>query len=193
VARKDSSSDVPPPNPPILAEQSAAPATKVRPALDDINVDTNADVDVSTNETLPFPVVGVGASTGGLEAFSQILRALPADLGMAFVFLQHAEPAQGSMLVEILSHASSMQVQEAQDGATLKPNTVYVIPPGASMLVSGGQLKASQRREPRTPHRPIDQFFRSLADDQRHRAIGIVLSGSASDASLGMQELTVLW
>jgi two-component system, chemotaxis family, CheB/CheR fusion protein len=137
----------------------------------------------------PFPVVGVGASAGGLEALTQMLRALPADTGMAFVVVQHLAPTRASMLAEILSRAASMPVSEVQDEPAVEPDRVYVIPPGKSMVISRGVLKLLPREEARGQHRPIDYFFRSLAEDHGPKAIGVVLSGTATDGTLGLEEI----
>jgi two-component system, chemotaxis family, CheB/CheR fusion protein len=136
----------------------------------------------------PFPVVGVGASAGGLEAFTQLLKALPADTGMAFVLVQHLAPSHASALAEILSRATKMPVTEVRDEPIVEPNHVYVIPPDRSMIIVRGALQLFPREGRGAPH-PIDQFFRSLAVEQRHRAIGVVLSGTATDGTLGLGEI----
>ncbi len=135
-----------------------------------------------------FPVVGVGASAGGLEAFTQLLKALPAETGMAFVLVQHLAPSHPSALAEILSRATKMPVMEVHDEPTVEPNTVYVIPPDRSMIIIAGALQLLPR-EGGMLHRPIDQFFRSLAVEHRHQAIGVVLSGTASDGTLGLEAI----
>jgi two-component system CheB/CheR fusion protein len=137
----------------------------------------------------PFPVVGVGASAGGLEAFTQMLGALPADTGMAFVLVQHLAPRHASLLTEILARATTMPVTEAQDETRVEPNRVYVIPPDHDIVISRGFLQLRPREKVRGLHRPIDLFLRSLAEDQRDRAIGVILSGTASDGTLGLEEI----
>jgi len=137
----------------------------------------------------PFPVVGVGASAGGLEAFTQMLGALPADTGMAFVLVQHLAPRHASLLTEILARATTMPVTEAQDETRVEPNRVYVIPPDRDIVISQGVLRLRPRERARGQHRPIDLFLRSLAEDQRDRAIGVILSGTASDGTLGLEEI----
>ena len=133
-----------------------------------------------------FPVVGIGASAGGLEALRALLRALPHQTGMAFVIVQHLAPEHASSLAEILSRATKMPVCEVRDEPAVKPNHVYVIPPGRDMLISGGRLLLLPQ-ERNALHRGIDQFFRSLAEDSRHQAIAVVLSGSATDGTLGLE------
>src|SRR6266542_6134647 len=115
-----------------------------------------------------------------------MLRALPADTGMAFVVVQHLAPTRASMLAEILSRAASMAVSEVQDEPAVEPNRVYVIPPGKSMVISHGVLKLLPRKKARVP---IDYFFRSLAEDHGRKAIGVVLSGTATDGTLGLEEI----
>ena len=135
-----------------------------------------------------FPIVGVGASAGGLEAFIQLIKALPDDTGMAFVLVQHLAPTHASALAEILSRATRMPVTEVRDDLTMEPNHIYVIPPDRSMIMAGGALQLLPR-EGRGAHHPIDQFFRSLAREHRHRAIGVVLSGTATDGTIGLEEI----
>src|SRR5712692_5632215 len=139
--------------------------------------------------SLPFPIVGIGASAGGLDAFIQLLRALPADTGMAFVLVQHLDPTHASMLTEILSRATAMRVAEVTDQTAAEPNHVYVIPPGVTLGIERGILRLSPRKEARGQHRPIDDFLNSLAHDQGHLAIGVILSGSATDGTLGLESI----
>jgi two-component system, chemotaxis family, CheB/CheR fusion protein len=136
-----------------------------------------------------FPIVGVGASAGGLEAFTQMLSALPVDTGMAFVLVQHLAPKHASLLAEILSRTTAMPVTEVHDQPRVKPNRVYVIPPDRNMVISRGFLQLLPREEARGQHRPIDFFLRSLAKDHGHRAIGVILSGTATDGTLGLEAI----
>ncbi|HEX4169249.1 MAG TPA: chemotaxis protein CheB [Bryobacteraceae bacterium] len=135
----------------------------------------------------PFPIVGIGASAGGLEAFGQLLASLQPDTGMAFVLVQHLDPQHESLLAEILSPLTKMPVIVVGDGIRIEPNKVYVIPPNASMVIEGAHLKLARREA--GLHLPIDIFFRSLASVQGSRAIGVVLSGNASDGSLGLRAI----
>jgi two-component system, chemotaxis family, CheB/CheR fusion protein len=134
----------------------------------------------------PFPIVGVGASAGGLEAFSQLLRAIPSNTGMAFVFIQHLDPKHHSMLSELLAKAANMPVLEATNGTTVKPNHVYVIPPNVNMEIDRHRLKLTPRAAVPGLHTPIDFFMRSLAEERNSRSIGVVLSGTASDGTRGV-------
>jgi two-component system CheB/CheR fusion protein len=151
-------------------------------------VEAPAEDTETLDKGLPFSVVGVGASAGGLEAFTQLLRALPADTGMAFVLVQHLAPKHESALAEILSRATSMRVTEVADEPELEPNRVYVIPPDRNMVIVRSHLRLLPREESGKQH-PIDQFFRSLAGHQGHMAIGVVLSGTATDGTLGLEEI----
>lgn len=136
-----------------------------------------------------FPVVGIGASAGGLEAFERLLKRLPKDTGMAFVLVQHLDPKHESRLTEILSHATAMPVAQATNRMKVLPNHIYIIPPNRMMLIKGGTLLLEPRRERGAEHLPVDFFFRSLAADLKNRAIGVILSGTASDGAAGMKAI----
>ena len=137
----------------------------------------------------PFPVVGIGASAGGLEASTQLLKHLPPDTGMAFVLVQHLDPTHASALTEILSRATTLPVTEVTDGMRVEPKHVYVIPPNTNMAILHGVLSLMPRPETHGQHLPIDYFLRSLAEDQRTRAVGVILSGTASDGTLGLKAI----
>jgi two-component system CheB/CheR fusion protein len=149
---------------------------------------SRAKSEAAAEESQSCPVAGFGASAGGLEAFTEVLRHLPADTGLAFVFIQHLDPKHGSILTELLSRATKMQVIQAGDGMRVEPNRIYVIPPNSDIRISKGALRV-RTRPPELPHMPIDTFFRSLAEDQGGRAIGVVLSGTASDGTLGLNAI----
>ncbi|MCA9120437.1 MAG: PAS domain S-box protein [Planctomycetaceae bacterium] len=136
-----------------------------------------------------FPIVGIGASAGGLEAFTQLLKALPLDTGMGFVLVQHLDPEHESALTQILSRATSLPVCDVTNNQLVEPNCVYIIPPDTNLSIADGSLKLQPRPKTRTPHRPIDSFFESLAADHGERAIGVVLSGTASDGTLGLEAI----
>src|SRR5712691_9389999 len=133
-----------------------------------------------------FPIVGVGASAGGLEAFTQFLKALGAGTEMGYVLVQHLDPSHESALTELLAKATEMPVRQVTDATPVEPNHVYVIPPNVDMIISQGILRLTARTEARGHHMPIDRFLRSLAEDQGSNAIGVVLSGTASDGTLGL-------
>lgn len=136
-----------------------------------------------------FPVAGVGASAGGLEAFTALLKALPADTGIAFVLVQHMDPTHESILPKLLAKATAMPVHEVGDGMLVEPNRVYVIPPNARMTISQGFLRLTSRAEGSGRNLPIDAFFCALAADLQRGAIGIVLSGLASDGTQGLEAI----
>ena len=140
----------------------------------------------------PTSIVGVGASAGGLEAFEQLLAALPADSGMAFVLVQHLAPKHESILSELLGRATKMPVVEVTQGMRVEANHVYVIPPNADMSISDDVLHLSPLSPDRARRMPIDLFLRSLAEDQHGRAIGVILSGTASDGTLGLQTIKAM-
>src|SRR5690349_15754543 len=119
-----------------------------------------------------FPIVGIGASAGGLEAFSAVLKNLPAETGMAFVIVQHLDPHHETLLVELLSRSTTMGVEQVREGTRVAPNRVYVIPPNTDMVIANGVLNLLSRSTSRGQHMPIDTFLRSLAADQQDRAIG---------------------
>ena len=145
-----------------------------------------AVVDESTRVP-SVPVVGVGASAGGLEAFTQLLTHLTPDTGFAFVLVQHLDPRHASILPKLLSAKTRMPVREAAEGDVLKQNVVLVLPADQSITVSDGVLSLSPRLESAGLHHPVDVFLRSLAMDQKSLAIAVILSGSGSDGVLGVR------
>ena len=141
------------------------------------------------HEASSFPtVVGVGASAGGLEAFTELLSHLPDDTGMAFVLIQHLDPKHESHLTELLSKASKMPVSEVKGETRAEANHVYVIPPRCNLGISDGVLHTPPRPDSGR-NMPIDSFFRALAADRGSKALGVVLSGTASDGTLGLQAI----
>ena len=136
-----------------------------------------------------FPVVGIGASAGGLDAFKRLLRAIPGDLGMAYVLVQHLNPSHESLLPEILAKETSLPVHEITDEIQLVPDHIYIIPPNKTLTAIDGVLKLSPRDLSLRPNMPIDIFFTSLAEVHTTFAVGIVLSGSGSDGTLGLKAI----
>ena len=136
-----------------------------------------------------FAVVGIGTSAGGLEAASALLGQLPGNTGMAFVLIQHLDPKHESNLGRILAKATPIPVQEATQGLAVQPNNVYVIPRNTTMTIAGGILQLKPRGEARGPHLPVDAFFKSLAADRQTAAIGVILSGTGSDGTLGVEDI----
>lgn len=136
-----------------------------------------------------FPIVGIGASAGGLEACRLLLAALPLESGCAFVIVQHLDPQHDSALTDILSRATTMTVVEATDGLRVRPNHVYVIPPNGQLEIHDGVLKLQSRDAGASGQGAIDLFFGSLATDRQEQAMGVVLSGNASDGTLGLEAI----
>ena len=137
----------------------------------------------------PFPIVGIGASAGGLEAFTQLLRHLAPETGMALVLVQHLDPLHASELTRLLARTTTLPTQEVTHNLRVQPNQVYVIPPNMNLGIVKGVLKLEPRPAGRQPHHAIDFFFESLAHDQHERAIGVVLSGTATDGTLGLEAI----
>ncbi len=160
-----------------------------------------ADVEETATATPfgSFPIVGIGASAGGLAAFEAFFSGMPADTdksgqltvgpGMAFVLVQHLAPDHKSILADLVQRYTRMEVFEVEDGMAVQPNCAYIIPPNFDMAFLNGALQLLEPAAPRGHRLPIDFFFRSLAQDQRARAIAIVLSGTGSDGALGVRAI----
>ena len=134
-----------------------------------------------------FPVVGIGASAGGLEALQEFFGNMPVDAGAGFVVVTHQHPGHVSMLPALLARSTNMPVVEASDGLRVEPNHVYVGLPGGLLEIAGGVLHRVNADSATAPHLPIDHFFRSLGGDLRELAICVVLSGTGTDGTLGMR------
>lgn len=134
-----------------------------------------------------FPVVGIGASAGGLEACSELLGGLPETTGMAFLLVQHLDPGHDSLLAEILAKKTLLPVAEVKDGMAVEPDHVYVIPPNTSLVLTSSVLRLTGREAAPARHTPIDTLFHSLAKERGHNAIGVILSGSGSDGARGLE------
>lgn len=145
----------------------------------------------AADDSSSFPIVGIGASAGGLAAFEAFFSGMPIDVnpGMAFVLVQHLSPDHKSILADLVRRYTRMQVFEVEDGMQVRINCTYIIPPNHNMAFLNGSLQLLEPCAPRGHRLPIDFFFRSLAQDQRERAIGIVLSGTGSDGTLGVRAI----
>jgi chemotaxis methyl-accepting protein methylase len=141
------------------------------------------------SQSSSFPIVGIGASAGGLEALELFLANVPADSGMAFVIIQHLDPTHKGVLVELLQRGTRMQVFQVKDRMRVEPNCVYVIPPNKDMSILHGVLHLLVPVAPRGLRLPIDFFFRALADDRQEHSIGVILSGMGSDGTLGLRAI----
>ena len=136
-----------------------------------------------------FPIVGIGASAGGLEALEQFLGNVPENSGMAYVVIQHLDPTQKGLLPELLQRISKMKVFQVKDRMVVNPNCVYVIPPNTSMSILKGVLHLFEPIEARGLRLPIDFFLQSLADNRKELSVGVILSGMGSDGSLGLRAI----
>jgi len=136
-----------------------------------------------------FPVVGIGASAGGLDAFLQLFHGLSAATGMGFVVIQHMDPSKESLLADILSRSVRIPIVEAKDRMRVLPDRIHVIPPNTNMGIANGRLSLFPRPSTQGLHLPVDFFFRSLAQDRKGQAIGVVLSGNGSDGTEGVRAI----
>ncbi|MCB0166165.1 MAG: PAS domain-containing protein [Anaerolineae bacterium] len=176
---KNESQDLPP------SEAEATPSTEPPTAQESVD-----DAVAMTDEAQKsFPIVAIGASAGGLKAFEQFFQKMPKNSGMAFVLIQHLAPHHDSELAELLQNHTRMKVTQVENKTPVKPNHVYVIPPGKSLSIQNRTLYLSEPVERRGYRAPIDLFFRSLADDQGENAICIVLSGTGTDGTLGLKAI----
>ncbi len=163
-----------------------------------MSVDTPMSVDsevapthpaLATESAIPFPIVALGASAGGLDALRQLFADLPPDAGLAYVVVQHLDPDRPSMLAHVLEGAVEAPVVEITDGMRLEANRVHVIPSGADLDIHNGTLALIPWHRTGNLHLPIDSFFSALARDQGRQAIGVVLSGSGADGTLGLRAI----
>ena len=136
-----------------------------------------------------FPIVAIGASAGGLEAITALLKNLSPDTGMAFIYVQHLSPDHKSMLTSLLAKATSMKVQEVDKKQPVKPNTFFIMPPDKEIKVVNGYIILTPRPESPKVNLPIDILFTSLAKSHKQNTIGIILSGSASDGTIGLKAI----
>ncbi|MEQ1858300.1 MAG: chemotaxis protein CheB [Chthoniobacteraceae bacterium] len=136
-----------------------------------------------------FPIVGLGASAGGLEALEAFLKNVPAKCGLAFVIVQHLDPTHKGIMPELLQRGTTMKVVQVKDRTKVLPDCVYVIPPNKDMSILHGVLHLLEPSAPRGLRLPIDFFFRALADDQRERGVGVILSGMGTDGTLGLKAI----
>lgn len=136
-----------------------------------------------------FPVVGIGASAGGLEALEQFFKNVPSDSGMAFIIIQHLDPTHEGIMPELIQRFTDMKVFRIEDGIKVKPNCIYVIPSNRNLSISKGTLYLFEISKQKGLRLPIDFFFRTLADDMQERSIAVILSGMGSDGTLGLRSI----
>lgn len=144
---------------------------------------------VSDDQRKPFPIIAIGGSAGGLEAFEAFFKNLPGVVHASFVVISHLDPKHVSMMSELIGRFTKMKVNEAQDNTIVEPGSVYVIPPNRELSISQGRLHLTQPKDSVTIRMPIDYFLRSLADDQGDRAIAIIMSGTGTDGTLGVRAI----
>ncbi|MGE0761537.1 MAG: chemotaxis protein CheB, partial [Pirellulaceae bacterium] len=151
-------------------------------------MDTNeSSLPESPELELPtFPIVGIGASAGGLEALEQFFRSVPAPTPMAFVVIQHLSPDFKSVMDDLLGRVTKIPIRQISDGMRVEPGTIYLLPPKQEVILSNGKLLLTERSSQDRLSFPIDYFFRSLAQDAGRRAIAVVLSGTGTDGSRGI-------
>ena len=166
--------------------RSKSPAKRVSPATPPSKNRTSKQ---DPGETKAFPIVSIGASAGGLEAFEQFFTHVPLDIGMAFILVPHLDPDHASMMTELLRRVTKLEVNEAKDGMKVEPDHVYVIPPNKEMTLYHGTINLEELKKTRGLRMPIDFFFRSLAEDQGESAVGIILSGTGTDGTLGIRAI----
>ena len=162
-------------------------------ANDKTGVDHEAGVvhnpDTRERGTLGFPVVGLGASAGGLTALKTFLQQMPKKSGMAFVVILHLSPRHESIADKVLQTSTRMPVLQVTEATSLEPDHVYVISPNQDLTMSDGYLRVEEASRPRGHHVAIDLFFRTLADTHQDKAVGVILSGADSDGAVGIARI----
>ena len=143
----------------------------------------------NTNYSKIVPVVGIGASAGGLGAFKIFFEKMPADTGMAFVLVPHLDPEHKSLMVEIIARYTSMPVLQVEDRTSIKPDHIYIVQPNYNIAVEKDELVPSEIPREKGINLPVDIFFRSLAVALKERAIGIILSGTMRDGAMGLKDI----
>jgi two-component system CheB/CheR fusion protein len=172
----------------VLNKKAQSKKSKAQASAPEVSISTVSNTK-ETNSDASFPVVGLGASAGGLEAFEQFFRQVSPDSGIAYVLVSHLDPDHESILTEILQRTTTVTVLEAQDQMVIVPNHVYVIPPNRDMTIFNGTLQLSIPDQPRGQRMPIDAFLRTLAEDRGEKAFGIILSGTGTDGTLGLRAI----
>jgi two-component system, chemotaxis family, CheB/CheR fusion protein len=176
-----------PQKPAKTASPKEKPKNLKKPKSQERPVKSTGGMEASQNEL--FPVAAIGASAGGLEAYEEFFSVVPDDIGMAFILIPHLDPGHVSMMSDILGRATALPVKEAEEGITVLPNHIYVIPPNKEMSITNGMLHLEPLKRIFGTRLPIDFFFRSLAADLRERAIAIILSGTGMDGTLGIRAI----
>ncbi|RWB11402.1 MAG: chemotaxis protein CheB, partial [Mesorhizobium sp.] len=137
----------------------------------------------------PFPIIGIGASAGGIAALQTLFPEVPADSGFAYVVIQHLDAEHESVLASIIQRCTAIETKTAAEGLEIEPDHIYVTPPGVSVTVEGQRFHVAKMTTMRARRTPIDDFFASLAHDQAENAAGIILSGTGSDGTIGLRAI----
>lgn len=161
----------------------------MKKAINKKEISVTSKTDYPISSSIGFPIVGIGASAGGLEALEQFFGNVPKNSGLAYVVIQHLDPNHVGIMPELLQRITEMKVMQVADQLPVQANHVYVIPPNKSMSILNGSLHLFEPVELRGLRLPIDFFFRSLADDQHEKSIGVILSGMGSDGSFGLKAI----
>jgi two-component system CheB/CheR fusion protein len=169
-----------------MDQEARQPRRRKKPIPSDSSDSSEAP---APHPSVEFPIVGIGASAGGLEALEQFLQRVPAESGMAFVIVQHLDPTRKGLMAELLQRCTPMKVMQVKDRTRVRPNCVYVIPPNKDMSILHGVLHLFETAHARGLRLPIDFFLRSLAQDQQQSGIGVILSGMGSDGTLGLRDI----
>jgi chemotaxis methyl-accepting protein methylase len=170
-------------------KKQTKPARRTSKVNNPVPEEMPSPAEVAREASRIFPIIGIGASAGGLEALELFLANVPENSGMAFVIVQHLDPTRKGMMVELLQRGTAMQVLQVKDRTRVKLNCVYIIPPNKDLSILRGVLHLLSPIAPRGLRLPIDFFFRTLADDQQQHSIGVILSGMGSDGTLGLRAI----
>ena len=184
----------------ISSKKPASPGDKLRPKRDPGSkknaAKTKSEFDAPQEKAKvkslgngTFPIVGIGASAGGLEVFEQFFKKMPLNSGMSFILVPHLDPTHTSLMTSLMKKFTPMEVAEIKDRMRVKPNCVYVIPPNKDLTIKEGILRLAAQADTRSLRMPIDSFFRSLAEDQGERAICVIFSGTGSDGTMGLRAI----
>ena len=172
-----------------MTSEKGEPASALAATPSGAPDEASAPIDFSARARLPFPVVGIGASAGGIDALRTFFGSTPADTGMAYIVIQHLSPEHESLMADILGRCTPMPVRQIDQGMIVEPDHVYVIRPGFTVTLEEGVLHLGEPVEKRGHRRPVDDFFRSLAREQKESAIAVILSGTGTNGSAGAQAI----
>ena len=152
---------------------------------------TTPETNLTRNDSVPAEhyIVAIGASAGGLEAIHEFFDNMPSNRNLSFIIIQHLSPDYKSLLVELVSKHTNMKVFEAKHNVAVEPDCIYVIPNDKLLTIKGGRLQLAEKAQEKAPNTAIDTFLKSLAEDQQGRAIAVILSGTGTDGTRGIQAI----